>query len=752
MILAPRISFVLLFVSSIVFSVFSQEGSQQMFELEVSDLDQEASSDKQEVVSASRSKKFASDLPVTVYVITREEILQNGYTSLVDVLKSVPGIKVSQPGSAIEGETFLMRGMFGNYYTKILIDNVPVQPSVVSGMPIGNQLPVRQAERIEIILGPASAVYGADAMAGVINIVTRSSDRPVYAQADIAVGNYGQEYLNVMIGGKVGKNKNVLEYKLYGNASARGDMNVKYDIEGNYDPSLYDTTGNYLAAPYYVGDTGNPALNKLPNIGKLLGFSLKWRGFRFDYTIMSRRMHSSVGQHTALYSYADPTNTWGEQIQRYWLSYEKSWGKVSSLTNASYLRYRLDEQSSYGIIYDGGVGGQGYKFAASDDIILEELVTYRPLPQLEFVGGIYFQYSGNLPKLNDLASPFDPSEYEAFSTSLPEPPLPLNNFGYNPIVFTNVAGFLQVYWVIRNFTIMASDRYDYNSIYGSYNNPRLAFLFKLTDKMSLRASYSSAFRAPAAFYTYSSLAYETEEGIIYDIVPNPDLKPEKFRSFELGWRWDVSRKIKLDFTVYYHNLRDQFSRSLFALDTNSYPNPAEGKLSTNAYVNDEGTEANLLGGQLNARFVEIIPAVKLNLDLFLSISKGDEILPNNFGSISSYRQMPSVMGQINFSLQPWNKWYFYFSNVLSTKWTKRFFPVPPEVMKEMGWPTEVAGFYTLDFLTRFNISKNFQAYLKINNVFNARYGGIDAYGNQYDLRYNPQYGRNFMLGLTFNLE
>ena len=71
----------------------------------------------------------------------------NGYLTLTDVLKRLPGIRVSQPGSALEGETFLMRGLLGNAYAKILINDLPIKPFLVSGMPIGAQLPIREAYR-----------------------------------------------------------------------------------------------------------------------------------------------------------------------------------------------------------------------------------------------------------------------------------------------------------------------------------------------------------------------------------------------------------------------------------------------------------------------------------------------------------------------------------------------------------------------------------------------------------------------------
>ncbi|CAG0906722.1 unnamed protein product, partial [Cyprideis torosa] len=118
-----------------------------------------------------------------------EEIREQGYYTLVDAIKHLSGIRVSQPGSGMDGETFLQRGLYGNTYTKILINGTPIRPSAVGAMPIGSQLPIRQAERIEVIYGPAATLYGPDAAAGVINIILKDSEYPTFAQADVEVGD-----------------------------------------------------------------------------------------------------------------------------------------------------------------------------------------------------------------------------------------------------------------------------------------------------------------------------------------------------------------------------------------------------------------------------------------------------------------------------------------------------------------------------------------------------------------------------------
>ncbi len=732
-------------------NLFGQQ-EQEMFDLGEKDIVSNIKNGKTEIVSASRTTKFLEDIPVTVYVITRDQILKNGYTTLVDVLKDVPGIKVSQPGSGIEGEKFSMRGLTGNYYAKILIDDIPIQPSVVSGMPIAGQLPIRQAERIEVIVGPASSIYGADALAGVVNIITKTSERPVWAQADISLGNYGTSNINVMIGGKVGKKKNILKYSFFGSSAKVEDMNIKYDISNLYNPAVYDTTYSFLSQPYYKGDSTAPKMGDLPAKSGQVGFSLSYRDLTFSYTKMWRQIHSSIGQKTNIYAYYDPTNFWGENIQRYSLSYKKSWKKITNRTTLSYLSYRLNNASTFRMIFEAGDRGKLYKYAASDDILLDEVLNYNINSNFELTGGFSIQVSGNLPKTNDLVEPFEKSLYTPFSTDVNYHDPLTGKFGINPVNFYNVAGFLQLFYKLNKFTFVLGDRYDYNSLFGTKNNPRIAIMYKIKNNLSVRASYGTAFRTPSLYYAYSSLAYKDGDGIYYRTVPNPDIKPELFYEAEIGLRYSYKDKFAADIAIYYHKINKQITNSLFYLDTLLYQNATNTGNITTAFVNDENSSASLFGIQANFRARNLINVIKLNTDLYITYAKGEEILPNNFGTLDDYRQMPRWMMQFNFDFSPWNSLLFIFQNTLSSKWKKRFYPLPPEQMNLIGLPTDVKGFYTLDFITRFVISKNLNAFLKFNNVFNAHYGGMDAYAGNSNLIYNPQQGRNFQVGFTFRME
>jgi hemoglobin/transferrin/lactoferrin receptor protein len=161
------LSLLVLFLISIVsIPTASAQEVEKLFRMDIEDLMDV------KIVVASRSARSIKDLPSTVHIITREEILRNNYSTLVDALKDIPGVKVSQPGTGTHGEKYLMRGLWGNNYAKILVNGIPIRPSAVDGMPIGEQINMKNVERIEIVYGPSSALYGADALAGIINIVT----------------------------------------------------------------------------------------------------------------------------------------------------------------------------------------------------------------------------------------------------------------------------------------------------------------------------------------------------------------------------------------------------------------------------------------------------------------------------------------------------------------------------------------------------------------------------------------------------
>jgi len=613
------------------------------------------------VISASRSSKRIGELPITIHVVTREEIIRNHYYSLTDIIKSLPGMRVSQPGSGELGESFQLRGLTGNLYTMILINGLPVKPSTVIGMPISSQLPVRQAERIEVIYGPAAAVYGADAVSGVINIITREADKGTFVMGDISLGQSGYRSGNFMVGGKAGKNRNILQYSFYGGLSELSDMNIRKGYEDAYNPlhwlqtpdrkftigyETYDPIqlnetilrsagidpGTFIQENFptnYEGSLTLPSMEDLPSASNMLGFQLKYRDISLSFNNMYRRSHSSVGQSSYFYKYNNPQNFWAENIQSTTLSYNHEWTpKFATTTNLSNLIYRMDNNSNAGITFIDYTD-KVYRYAAGNDILFEQLFTVMPFQSLEIMSGITYQYSGNLPKTSFLDTPFNPRDYSYFSSRIDIIDTIGNNFGINPLVYHNFSIFSQTYYSLRSFRFMGGIRIDDNSRYGMSVSPRLAALYIKNPRTTFRGSIGFAYKAPPSSLAWQSLAYKAGnnlDSLVYISIPNADLKSEKYRSVELGLIKNYGARINLNISIYYNEIRNRILDRKVPLTDLNLPlaiiEPDTATVLTR--VNSLRSISRLYGLQATLKITDLVKSIHLNGEVSLTFAKSGE--------------------------------------------------------------------------------------------------------------------------------
>jgi len=157
------------------------------------------------VVTASREPQPLESAPGALTVIGREEIERGHYTSLVDVLRRVPGLHVEQPGSRGGRASIYTRGLDPNH-TLILVDGVRMNdPTNNRGGSFDlSTLDPSGVERIEISRGPISAVHGSDAIAGVINIITRTGRDAQEFIFDASGGRWGVYRVAAEARGRVG--------------------------------------------------------------------------------------------------------------------------------------------------------------------------------------------------------------------------------------------------------------------------------------------------------------------------------------------------------------------------------------------------------------------------------------------------------------------------------------------------------------------------------------------------------------------
>jgi vitamin B12 transporter len=139
------------------------------------------------VVTATRQPTRVNEVIADITVIEREAIEQAGPTNLPELLSRQPGLHVVNNGGLGKNTTVFMRGT-SSTHTLLLVDGMPLG-SVTAGSPSLHNLPLSQIERIEILRGPASSLYGSDAIGGVIQIFTRRGEGPLRAEAYAGIGS-----------------------------------------------------------------------------------------------------------------------------------------------------------------------------------------------------------------------------------------------------------------------------------------------------------------------------------------------------------------------------------------------------------------------------------------------------------------------------------------------------------------------------------------------------------------------------------
>jgi vitamin B12 transporter len=151
------------------------------------------------VVTANNTEQTQRSVTANMHVITREEIDRGQYQTFAEALRNIPGVFIQNSGGIGQATSIFVRGASSaDRQVLILINGIEMTDTTGFGADIAN-LRLNNVERIEILKGPQSGVWGANASAGVINIITRSNERA--ADIFFEVGSHGSHQLNTFLGG-----------------------------------------------------------------------------------------------------------------------------------------------------------------------------------------------------------------------------------------------------------------------------------------------------------------------------------------------------------------------------------------------------------------------------------------------------------------------------------------------------------------------------------------------------------------------
>ncbi|MDH4189416.1 MAG: TonB-dependent receptor, partial [Betaproteobacteria bacterium] len=186
-----------------------------------------------EVTTASRKIQTMQDTPAAAFVITADDIRRSGATTIPDLLRMVPGVQVAQIAAGRWAVT--ARGFNGRFANALLVqmDGRTLYSPLFSGVLWEAQdVPLQDIERIEVIRGPGAAMWGANAVNGVINIITRHARRTQGGALELAAGSSDRGMTSARYGGESG---NSTYWRAWGHARNR---------DGAYDPAVGDASSD----------------------------------------------------------------------------------------------------------------------------------------------------------------------------------------------------------------------------------------------------------------------------------------------------------------------------------------------------------------------------------------------------------------------------------------------------------------------------------------------------------------------------
>ncbi len=492
-----------------------------------------------EVTTTSKFIEKITDSPANIYIFSASQLKQRGYRSVEDLLQALPGVHVQKYSTPATYNTVTFRGVMGNNKFLILQDGVRLNSPAGERTAVGNNYPLYYAKKVEVLMGPASVVYGADAFMGVINIITPGNDDESSGEISLTTGTdeYGYGYANVHQRFENGSSINM------GAQAYRSQM---FQFAEDF-PDLYN-----IAGKSYEFD------------------AVREQQFYINYSIsdswklgFNHSVHSSPSYFTAQPGFSSFDTGATEKIRQ-----TTAYGKFTaefdnglrSETLITLMNYEVDNGSYFN---DNFTGNQpAYKYASSDRVSVNQDFEYRLNNKHLLSGGLVYDFFDTIPKGADLPSPYNTSRGpDSQNFFYPNTTLPIVFFERQ---YHNRGAYIQDNWEIDNqWRLVVGLRIDNNSFYGNSTNPRASFIYKHDEKNLFKLLYSQAFLAPGpdqafnSFGSFSGAQNGAGEWISSPFgfrVPNPDIKPENIQTLELNYEHWFNKETHLKAAPYYNRI------------------------------------------------------------------------------------------------------------------------------------------------------------------------------------------------------
>ncbi|TQV77056.1 TonB-dependent receptor [Aliikangiella marina] len=498
--------------------------------------------DEDFVSIATGTKKSIKKAPAVASVITASDIRAIGARNLGEVLETIPGVHVSRSGQQLTPE-FWFRGITSTFNPQalLMIDGVS-QKSVVRGdnHTVWGEFPVHAIERIEVIRGPGSALYGADAFSGVINVITKRDLDQFNNEIGGMLGSFDTYNLWANWGAKISDWRLVTNFEYLESEGYDGFVEADAQTIVDSVAAGFNVPPASLAPGYFsTGFESTDLWVSLSNDLVSLGFGLQHR--------------SNVGTGQGATEVLDPRGKLGSEKRTVKVSlneiniaddlYFKAHASSYVSTQEIEANLLLFPPGAFlGAFPDGFIGNPQWEEETTQ---VELSVRYDGFESSELMFGTGYSRQ-NL---------FEVTEQKNFNPDLSPRPGGIEDVSDTPEIFIpeayreNRYAYIQLISLLSpGWELTAGARYDDYSDFGSTFNPRLALVWSTSLKLTSKLLYGKAFRAPAF----------AETTVVNNPISlgNPELEPETIETLELAFNYNFSEQADFDFNFFVYEISD----------------------------------------------------------------------------------------------------------------------------------------------------------------------------------------------------
>ena len=462
---------------------------------------------KEVIVTATKTKKNLKNVPITVQVITSEDIKKSQSTDFKTFLENeFSGINFTYNGGS---PNINMMG-FGGKYVLFLMNGERMAGETFDNIDY-ERIDIDNIERIEIIKGASSSLYGSNAIGGVINIITKDSKSPLDINAGYLYDSSRDHKANLSIGTK----------QKWGSLSLASfyKMRTPYIIKDRV-PTLEKQTDPF----------GNEIITEKYNELNVAGF-INY-GFNPKLTFnLSPKIDIALtpGFYFSERNGGDPSS---QKVRDHYYNYN-----IGLKTN---FKFNENQNLSISGAFDRYDKFKYYKLLKEDEKVYENEI-WRTSSQ----------YNQNLFKKHTLVA-----GGEVLSEKLLSFMFKNENTGGRENAQTYSA-FTQQDWVINPaVTIVTGARMDYHSIFKQYFTFRLSGMYRFDETMTIRAGYSGGFRSPTLKELYTNWFHPWGGG--FQLMGNKNLRPETSDNFNVSIDFNF-KKLNLTFITQYSKIKDKIN-------------------------------------------------------------------------------------------------------------------------------------------------------------------------------------------------